>query len=118
MPQPIQVPATLEGVSTLKDGGVSVRLHTQELNASEKSTMFDQQGKFGWLLFAEQEFDESELELENIRKDVGGKTPAQRQRAVLYILYQQSGQLDKTFDQFYGEYMERHINHLKAKLND
>lgn len=114
----IQVPATLEGVSTLKDGGVSVRLHTQELNAGEKSTMFDHQGKFGWFLFAEQEFDENELELEQIRKDTGGKTPSQRLRSVLYIAYQQSGQQDKTFEQYYSQQMERFISRVKGALDE
>lgn len=118
MPKAIQVPATLEGVSTLKDGGVSVRLHTQELSTDEKTTVLNQQGKFGWFLFAEQEFDESELELENIRKDVGGKTPAQRLRAVLYISYQQSGYIEKTFEQYYAEKMERFIDRVKRALND
>lgn len=118
MPKPIQVPATLEGVSTLKDGGVSVRLHTQELTSEEKTVVLNQQGKFGWFLFAEQEFNENELELETIRKDVGGKTPSQRLRAVLYIAYQQSGQHDKTFEQYYAQQMERFIERVKGALDE
>lgn len=114
----IQVPATIEGVSTLKDGGLSVRLHTQELATTEKTTVLEQQGKFGWFLFAEQEFDENELELEQIRKDTGGKTPSQRLRAVLYIAYQQSGQHDKTFEQYYLQQMERFINRVKGALDE
>lgn len=114
----VQVAATVDGVSTLKDGGLSVRLHTQELNESEMTTMLQQRGKFGWFLFAEQAFNEDELELAEIRKDTGGKTPSQRLRGVLYIAYQQSGQLDKTFEQFYSERIERYINHVKAALHD
>lgn len=45
------MPAVLEGVSTLKDGGVSLRFHTQELTAEEKANMFSWADRFGWLLF-------------------------------------------------------------------
>lgn len=113
-----QVPATLEGVSLLKDGGVSVRFHTNELTAEEKTVVSSYYGKFGWMLFSEQEHNEDTLELEQIRKDVGGKTPSQRLRSVLYILYQQSGRLDVTFEQFYAEKMNRIIDQIKANLAD
>lgn len=112
-----QVPAALEGVSFLKDGGVSVRFHTHELEVSEKTAISDFYQQFGWLLFTAEEQDVNSLELEQIRKDTGGKSPSQRLRAVLYVAYQQSGQSDKTFDQYYGEKMEQFITHIKAKLD-
>jgi hypothetical protein len=113
-----QVPATLEGVSLLKDGGVSLRYHTNELPPEEKTVISEYYQKFGWLLFSEQEHSEKELELEEIRKDIGGKTPSQRLRSVLYILHQQSGRLDLTFEQFYAEKMNRIIDQIKANLAD
>jgi hypothetical protein len=113
-----QVPATLEGVSLLKDGGVSLRYHTNELTADEKVVVSGYYQKFGWLLFSEQEHDEDLLKLEDIRKDIGGKTPSQRMRSVLYVLYSQSGRLDLTFEQFYAEKMNRIIDQIKANLAD
>lgn len=118
MGKTFQVPATLEGVSLLKDGGVSVRFHTNELPPSEKTLLTSYFQKFGWMLFSEQEHDEDTLNLEEIRKDTGGKTPSQRLRSVLFILYQQSGQTDKTFEQFYAQQMERFINLVKQNLKD
>ena len=113
-PQALQLQATLEGVSTLKDGGMSLRFHTQELSNDHKATLLSFAQSFGWLLFSEQEQDVDSLELEPARKDIGGKTPSQRLRNVLYISYQQSGRIDISFEQFYAQKMEQIINHIKG----
>jgi hypothetical protein len=112
-----QVPAVLEGVTTLKDGGLSARFHTNELNKEDKLAVMDHLQQFGWLLFAPQEHDDSD-ELAEIRKDTGGKTPSQRLRATIYVYYQQSYQKDLTFEQFYQRQMERLINIVKQNLRD
>lgn len=113
-----QIPAVLEGVSTLKDGGVSMRFHTNELNSDAKALAFDYQGEFGWLLFQQNEHsDESTKDLEAVRRDTGGKSPSQRLRSVLYKLYLQRGDSSKTFEQYYAEQMERMINAAKERLN-
>lgn len=113
-----QVPAILDGVSSLRDGGLSIRYHTNELTQEEKVKVMDFLQGFGWLLFSESEQDEDSLILEDIRRDTGGKSPAQRFRAVLYISYQQSGRTDLTFEQFYAKQMEKHINYVKQNLRD
>ncbi len=118
MGKTFQVPATLEGVSTLKDGGVTVRFHTQELSASDKAVAFDFQSQFGWLLFKETEFkDDDTKELEAIRKDTGGKSPSQRLRSILYVLYQQRGENSITFEQFYSQQIEKVIDNIKRSLD-
>lgn len=110
-------PAIIEGISPLKDGGMSVRLHTNEMNDAEKSEVIKFYQKFGWMVFSEQE---SSLEVpdETIRRDTGGKTPSQRLRAVLHVFYQQSGRIDVTFEQFYALQMEKFINKVKSSLKD
>lgn len=115
MNKTFKVGATLEGVSTLKDGGLSVRFHTQELSDEDKTTAFGFQQGFGWLLFQEQDYKSDELELDQIRKDTGGKSPSQRMRNVLYLLYKQSGQVIP-FEVYYGQQMERIIDQLKDRL--
>jgi hypothetical protein len=110
-----KVPATLEGVSTLKDGGLSCRFHTQELSPEDKTKAFEFQQGYGWLLFQEQDYKQDELDLEEIRKDTGGKSPSQRMRSVLYILYNQSGQ-SVSFEVFYSNYMDTIIEQLKDKI--
>lgn len=117
MGRTLKVAATLEGVSTLKDGGVSLRFHTQELSSEDKTVAFEFQQGFGHLLFQEQDYKMDELELEEIRKDTGGKSPSQRMRGVLFILYQKSGQ-SVPFEVFYANYMEKMIEQLKDKIDE
>ncbi|HJQ07959.1 MAG TPA: hypothetical protein VJ836_00595 [Candidatus Saccharimonadales bacterium] len=118
MGKTFQIPATLEGITALKDGGLSIRFHTQEVDNKDKLTAMEFFQSFGWMLFSEQEQNEDTLILEEIRKDVGGKTPSQRLRSVLYILYQQSGRTDVTFEQYYLQKMEYFINLVKQNLKD
>lgn len=113
-----QVAATVEGISTLKDGGLSVRLHTQELTNDQKTLALNYQGQFGWFLFKETEFkDDDTKELEAIRRDTGGKSPSQRLRGALYVMYTQRGDTSTTFEQFYSQQMEKIINSVKSNLD-
>jgi hypothetical protein len=112
-----QTPATVEGISTLKDGGLSVRLHTQELNDSETSELLKLNGKFGWFLIKETNIQEDDIGgLEDIRKDLGGKSPSQRLRSVLYVMYKEKGDTSLSFEQYYGQKMEQFINYIKGEL--
>lgn len=111
-----QIPAILDGISPLKDGGLSIRLHTNEVNDDEKLIAFSFYQKFGWLLFQEQEFDDS-LELDEVRRDTGGKSPSQRLRNVLHVAYGQSNNSSITFEQYYSQKMEQFINKVKENLN-
>lgn len=117
MGKTFQIPAILEGIATLKDGGLSLRLHTNEATDEEKLVVLGFYQKFGWLLFSEQEQNEDSLLLDDIRRDTGGKTPSQRLRNTIYVAYQQSGQRDLSFEQFYARRMEQHINYEKQNLD-
>lgn len=115
MSDTFQIPAIIEGVSPLKDGGLSIRFHTNEVTTQEKVTVMEFYQKFGWLLFSEQEHDEH-MTLEEARRDTGGKSPAQRLRAALFVLYKQSNRNDLTFEEFYLRYMEQFIDRVKENL--
>jgi hypothetical protein len=114
MSKPFQVPAILEGLSMLKDGGISLRFHTNEMTAEEKVEASKYYQKFGWLLFSENE--DIEIPKGRAPESELGKTPSQRLRAVIYIKYQQSDMLDITFDEFYRRELERLINYEKGFL--
>lgn len=113
-PKVFQVPATLDGLSTLKDGGMSVRFHTQEIDSNDKVALMGFQGAFGWLQFSDQTINE--VPKETIQKDITTKTPSQRLRATLFVAYQQSGRLDITFEQYYNQKMEAFIERVKSTL--
>lgn len=106
----------MSGISTLKDGSLSIRFTTQEMNSQQKVVAMEYAQSFGWLLFQEQEFEDADLDLAEIRRDIGGKTPSQRLRAVLYISYSQSGRIDLTFEQYYAQKMEAFIQRVKDTL--
>lgn len=113
-PKVFQIPATLEGISTLKDGGCSIRFHTQEASPEDKVTLMGFQGSFGWLQFSDSELQE--IPRETINRDLSTKTPSQRLRATLFVAYQQSGRLDITFEQYYNQKMEIFIDRIKSTL--
>lgn len=111
-----QIPAILDGMSPLKDGGMSLRFHTNEASNDDKVTIMEYYQKFGWLVFSEQE--NPDVPMEDIRRDTGGKSPSQRLRNVLYVLYKQSGKADITFEEYYAQKMEFVINRFKENLDD
>lgn len=95
------------------DGGLSIGFHTKELSPEEKALAMMHQGQAGWLVFAENEVPKAEMPKGDA--DLRQKTPSQRMRNVIYILWQQSA-TDIPFPQFYEEYMEKLIVQVKEAL--
>ena len=109
-----QVQATLEGLSTRKDGSLAMRFSTQELDTQEKLILLEKQGKFGWLLFDENAFKEADIPKSQA---VEGKTPSQRLRAALFVLWEHSDKIDD-FETYYRRKMEKLIDWVKDKIED
>lgn len=74
----IQTPAILEGVSTLKDGSLSVRFHTQEMSPEQKILFMEYLQRFGWLLFkaSETTFKDDEVPEYDPKVDDAVKSPS------------------------------------------
>ena len=109
-----QVEAILDGISSLKDGGLSLRFHTQEISPESKLIALLYQGAFGWLLFSEVEIKESDIPKNE--PEYKQRTQSQRIRAILYRMYLQM-KSDLDFETFYKSETEKYINYLKAKIN-
>lgn len=109
----IQVPAILKGVSTLADGGVSMRFTTGEMTSEQMTTVMEFAGTYGWCQFSSQELHEVPKESPN--REAGAKTPSQRLRSTLYVLYQDKYS-DQVFDTWYAKTMERIIDRVKKEL--
>lgn len=109
-----QVPAILSGFSTTKDGGASVRFATNELNDTDFLIMKQSQGKYGWLMFREAPFQESDLPKEMPEDNT--KTPSKRLRAVLFLLWKQQGE-NGDFENYYRVQMEKFIERIKNELD-
>lgn len=115
MSKKVTAPAQVSKVSTLADGSVKLEVVTQELPANEMATLFDLRKDMGWFLFASNPLTEQDVPEE--KAEVGEKTPGQRLRAVLHVLWKQRGG-HGTSEAFYRTNMENIINQVKEQLDD
>ena len=98
------------------DGSLSFRGSTPELTTEEKVALMNTQSKNVKLLI--QPLSEEAEALVEVKTPLGFKSPGQRLRAVLFLLFKQQGQqADTTFDEFYVRAMESIIERQKQKLN-
>lgn len=110
-----QVEAILEGVTPLKDGGVSLRFHTNEVKKPQKVELIEYYQSFGWLLFSANEHQESEVPKTLAKRD-GGQSPQQRLRAVIFVYWKQLG-AKGDFESFYAQKIEQFIDRIKENLS-
>ena len=111
-----QLPATIDGVRTLKDGGLRMTVDTNELSTEEMAEVFTLKEKFVWLAIAETDIKEDELNVPEVMTEFKNeKTPSQRLRNVIYVYWEQN-KPTKTFDEFYRQKMEQIISFIKDKL--
>lgn len=111
-----QIEAILDGVTPLKDGGVSLRFHTNEVSKEDKVMLMEFYQTFGWLMFRANEFQEAEIPKENAKRDTG-RSPSQRLRAVLFVLWKQGGG-NGDFEAYYKQKIEQFIDKIKENLED
>lgn len=110
------LPGSISKITTMADNGIRVQFDTQEVQPEVAAELFNQKGKLGWFIFHEKQIREIDLDkLPDVKTDAGEKTPAQRLRSVLYVLWQQSN-TQISSEQFYREKMEDIIEHLKTKI--
>jgi len=114
----LQIPATIESINSRVDGTWSVKIGTQELNEESARTILKLHRKLGYFLFKETPMVEADLVdiPESAPEFKGDKTPGQRLRGILYVLWEQT-KPTKTFDEFYRMKMEQLIQWAKEKLD-
>jgi len=110
----IKLPSYLTRFSSRSDGSAGISFTTQELSNEEFGALKDNLNKFGWLIFKEGDVQDKDIPVENPEdKD---KTPSKRLRAVLFVLWKQTGQ-SGDFEIYYREQVEKIIEHIKTKLD-
>jgi len=113
-----KVGANVDGISPLKDGGLSIRFHTQEVSNDEKVLLMSFYQQFGWLLFSEDTVKVDQIPEQNA--DIEGrkkKRPSQRLRSTLWVLGNKKGFNTPTEqDAFYERQMERFIDKVKSEI--
>lgn len=122
----MQIPSEITKVTTMSNDSVRLQVDTQEnLTPQAQAMIFGYKGKLGVFAFAH-----SEIELKKEDLDVPKytasedekKTPSQRLRAVLYLLWKQRGKKDLFNNEcdsetYYRQEYEKIIEHYKSKLD-
>ena len=115
----IVLPAMIETIATRADSTIKIVLGTNELTPEKVGGMFMLKNKLAYVAIKEANFQPDEIEaLTDIDEDLKsiGKTPSQRIRNVLFILFKQNNEGFDSFDSFYKFKMDKLIEHLKAKI--
>ena len=117
----LKIPAILSTFTSLKDKTLKIVFETNEPNNEQILQIATNTQKFGYLAFKGEKFTKDELKeiskLDTNYQDTQ-KTPSQRLRSVLYVLYEQDNKGYKDFQSFYTYHLETLIAHFKNKLND
>ena len=101
----------------MSDKGIRVQVDTQELDPKDAGDVMLLKGKMGWFIFADQPIQEEDVkDLPEVKVEKGEKTPSQRLRGVLFLLWNQT-KSTLTFDQFYRDYLNKVIEKLKEQLD-
>lgn len=112
----LQVPATIEGVSTRKDKTIKVVLGTQETDPDTMAGLMGLHDKLGWFMFAENAFTETDIPVENAPEFKEDKSPSQRLRSVLWVYWDQCTDKKQSFNNFYDSWVEKKIREVKELL--
>jgi hypothetical protein len=113
----LQLPATIEKISTRADNTISIVISTQEMKPEASTALFGLKGKLGWFLFAETTLTEQEIPKEPAPEFKNDKSPSQRIRACLYKYWEKNTAKKIPFDTFYKSWVEKKIQEIKDTLN-
>lgn len=111
--QKISTQAVITSVTSKADGSLGLRLGTPELSPTEKAVFMELQGLNLNILVTPLDFETKEI-LE-VKSEVDRKTPSQRLRAILFLLWKQEGEHGE-FSAYYNNKMSRIIDQLKSRL--
>ena len=109
----ISTPAIVTSIRAKVDHSLSFSVSTPELDNTEKVAFMELQGMNTTMTIVP--LDELNVLEMKVKGDLEQKTPSQRLRNVLYILWKQ-GHTDTDFEEFYKKQMETIIGKVKEKL--
>jgi hypothetical protein len=118
----ILLKAQIEAITTRKDGTLKVAVGTQELKPSDAGKLFGLNNKLCSIGIAPNDLTPKEIEtLQDAKLSIddvpNGKSLSQRLRGSLFVYWQQHDTGFEEFNDFYSDYMEKKINHVKSKLD-
>jgi hypothetical protein len=109
--------AIVDKITTLKDKSCKIILDTSELTPARAGELFTLLNSLASVYISPAAIDSKEMaQVDAIEPEMPGKSPSQRMRNVLFILYRQDQKGYKEFDGYYKSEMEAIINELKNNI--
>lgn len=109
----IKTNAIITSISSKKDGSLGLRIVTPELTSDEKIAFLELQGINIDLFIKAIDFETKDIK--EVKNEVDSKTPSQRLRSTLFVLWDSEGRPDE-FSTYYSHKMEKIIDWLKGKI--
>jgi len=115
-PEIFQIPCELYKLETKSHKAVRIQFDSQEEIESEHiKRLLEMRGQLGWLSFAVRQIEAEDLiDLPDIKTD-SKKTPSQRQRGVIYRIWEKDPRGYEDFELFYIWFMDKMIDWMKEK---
>jgi hypothetical protein len=111
----IKTNAIITSLSSKKDGSLGLRVETPELTPDEKVAFMELQGINLTMLIEATDFESKEIKV--VKSEIETKSPSQRLRAVIFVLWKQQG-CPGEFSDFYLKCMEKLIEQVKQRLDE
>jgi hypothetical protein len=115
------ISGTFEGIRTLQDRSVKLTFNTQELSPSDVGDLFAFQNTFCKVLITDNNVIQAkvmkEVELAEVETWEKSKSPAQRLRGVMFLLFNKNSEGHHDFDSYYKAKMNGIIQHFKTKID-
>jgi hypothetical protein len=113
----VKLPAIFSGIQSKVDGSYKLTFNTRELSGTDAAVLLGMANKEAWVLIApDDSLDSVDVPKAKPDSGTGQKTPGQRLRAILFILWSQVGK-PGDFEDYYRQRLERIIEQFKAKLD-
>jgi len=110
----IQVPAQIIGLNPRQDRSWVIKAETRELSGDQVKILADHFQGEGWLVYSPNEISMKDIPKENAES--GAKSPSQRLRDRIYILYKEKD-IKVDFESFYRTMIERFIEQVQEKID-
>lgn len=111
----------IKKVETTDDGGLILKVATQELPEEDEAKILKLRKHFCWMAIKTSDdgiITEEELDIpETTQEFKTDKTPSQRLRNVMYVFWSQNNSTKEDFETFYKRNMEKIINKIKEELS-
>lgn len=112
----VQIPAQILDFKPKADRSWRLTFGTRELSGEDVKVLADNFQGEGWLVF-NPNGEVSPEEVPTDLADAGVKSPAQRLRAVIYLLWKQRGSKGD-FESYYRTSIEKLVEHVGAQLDE